>query len=119
MIDTHIPGHLQALVKNNICIVVLSFPDYDKKTFLETFKNFDYDVAIDLGVEKQNASVGDSWNGQVFSTKPYESWTLDNSGNWKAPIEKTIDSHIWYEEHQLWAEPLITEKDDSTGKKKA
>jgi hypothetical protein len=114
MKSNHIPGHLQALVKNKICTAVLSFPEHDYEKILSTASNFEYDGFIDLCRIKTEANIGDAWNGKMFKTKPYDSWTLDQDGNWQAPTPQEDINHIWYEEHQLWANPPTSDEEDST-----
>jgi len=101
---THFAGHQQALIKNNICVHVLSFADHDAIVMQETFANFDYDVVLDLCVVQKDATLGSSWDGENFNVHLYPSWTLGEDLKWHPPISKPEGQFWWNEELQNWVQ---------------
>ena len=62
---------------------------------------------------KHYAGIGytfDFVRDAFYIPKPYNSWSLDDDCNWKAPIDRPVDdkSYNWDEEKQEWSE-IITE----------
>ena len=112
--DLHEPGHQQALLKNKICIAVLSFPEHDLELMAKTFYKFEYDEVIDLCPIQQSAWIDSFWNGTLFSAKPFDSWVLTDSG-WAAPKNKPSDGkdYYWDEENISWV--LYESVEDITG----
>lgn len=106
MINTeyHFPGHQQALIKNNICIAVLTFALHDNYEMENTFLNFEYDLVVNLCSHKKDAILGSIWNGEDFIEKPAESWTAGENLAWIPPVEKPGENYIWQEENMSWAE---------------
>jgi hypothetical protein len=105
----HFQGHQQALLKNNICFAVLSFPYHDIEAFNNTFAQFDHDLVVDLCETKQDAYVGAAWNGSSFIMQPYPSWTLGEDLEWHAPLESPGEEYYWDEKSLLWRELFIIE----------
>jgi hypothetical protein len=63
---------------------------------------------------KQYAGIGfyyDETKDIFVSIQPFQSWTLDENNDWKAPIEHPLDGklYLWNEENKIWEEILITE----------
>jgi hypothetical protein len=102
MIKKHFPGHQQALVKNNVCIAILSFEEHDVEFFLEKFKEYDYDLFVDLCLLQKEATISSIWKNTYFDIKPYESWIVNENLEWQALIEKPGDSFNWNEKDQKW-----------------
>ena len=106
----HFPAHQQALIKNNICIVVLSLVEHNDLYKSEAINKFEYDSIIDLcSLENQEElvpSIGAAWDGKKFNIKPFESWTLGSDLNWHPPVEKPVDdkSYYWDESALFWVE---------------
>lgn len=100
----HFPGHQQALIKNNIVVVVLSFPTHDANLMYQTFQKFNYDQVIDLCRVHLSPGLGDAWDGKKFVSRPFPSWTLGEDLKWHPPVEKpdSEDNYIWNEEEQEW-----------------
>ena len=52
-----------------------------------------------------------------IAEKPYDSWTLDENGNWQAPVAMPEDAgtgdppknYVWDEENQRWVAPTSPE----------
>ena len=58
---------------------------------------------------KQYAGIGvtyDSSKNKFITPKPYASWTLDSSDDWKAPTDKPDDGKLYYwnETDREWKE---------------
>ena len=58
---------------------------------------------------KQYAGIGFTYNSsknKFIADKPYASWTLDSSDDWKAPVNKPDDGEIynWNETDKEWDE---------------
>lgn len=110
----HYHGHQQALIKDNICIVSLSFPEHNKRIFKKTFKKFNYDYVVDTcslkEVLEQDPIVGSYWNGSQFLWCPYPSWSYDeNTKSLRAPVDppyKILDTDnerwVWNEDALSW-----------------
>jgi hypothetical protein len=109
MIIKHFPGHQQALIKNNICIAVLSFEEHDSDFFVETIKKFDCDLFVDLCLLQTNASIGAIWKTPYFYEKPYLSWIINENLEWEAPVTKPGDNFNWDESKQEWQKILTGE----------
>jgi len=62
----------------------------------------------------KNAFIGSTWdkeNNKFIALKPYDSWTLDENFDWKAPVEQTVPNSYWNEETQSWVvRQIITEE---------
>lgn len=110
----HYHGHQQALIKDDICIVALSFSEHNEKHFVEVFKNFDYDYVVDMcsivPSPEQDPIVGAYWNGSQFIWNPYPSWSYNKTTKkleppFKPPFYlKPEDKAIWGwdEENKTW-----------------
>jgi hypothetical protein len=110
MIDkNHIPGHQQALIKDNICVAVLVFESHDISSFNETFNNFEYDEVVDCCELQIQAFLNSCWNGTFFDVKPAESWILSDDLTWESPIPRPGDNYWWNEEDQIWIEVIYPE----------
>lgn len=109
---THYIAHQQALIKNNICIAVLAFPEHDDALMQETFAKFDYDTVVDLCVVQKEAALDAAWDGTNFNIKYFNSWTLGEDLQWHAPASKPEGNFWWNEENQSWVE--FTSIDNNT-----
>ena len=69
----HFPGHQQVLIKDNLVVAVLSFPEHSASLFEQEFMKFNYDTIIDLCEIKRSANIGDLWDGFEFISKPFPS----------------------------------------------
>ena len=103
----HYPGHQQALIKDNICIVVLSLTDHESLHTSNVLNRFEYDTIIDTcSLENKDNIVpanGASWDGVKFNIKPFESWILGADLNWHSPIgDAPAGTNAWNEEEQIW-----------------
>lgn len=66
---------------------------------------------IKESIDTKEANIGDFWdkdNNKFISPKPFESWSLDESFEWKAPIEKLVPNSYWSEENLSWIVTDIT-----------
>jgi len=100
----HWTAHQQALIKNNICIAVLAFPEHNEILMQDTFAKFDYDQVVDLCQIQAEASLDASWDGSNFYINDYPSWTLGEDLKWHAPTPKPDGDFYWNEESQVWVE---------------
>lgn len=100
----HVPGHQQALIKNNIVVQVLSFEKHNYFLFKSTFNKFKYDYNVNLCKIKEFPSIGDAWNGKNFILKPYESWILNTHIEWVPPSPKPNGFYLWNENTLSWSE---------------
>ena len=101
----HYHGHQQALIKDNVCVVALSFSEHDETTFEDTFKKFDHDYVVDMCSvfprSDQDPLVGAYWNGKNFLWNPYPSWVFNKElGILQAPSEPPYK--ITDEENERW-----------------
>jgi hypothetical protein len=103
----HFPGHQQALVKNNLCVAVLSFSEHDELLMNETFNKFEYDLVLNLCEIQKDASIGTSWDGLNFNIKLFESWTLGEDLKWHAPTPKPEGDFFWNEETSSWVQDTL------------
>lgn len=58
-------------------------------------------------IRKQYAGIGYTYDAvaDVFiSPKPFDSWSLDENYDWKAPVERPADGNVysWDEANQVW-----------------
>lgn len=104
----HFPGHQQALIKNNICVAVLSFSEHDADMFNAYFtkQSYDYDDVVDLCQIQKDAYIGSAWDGTNFNIHVFPSWTLGQDNNWHPPVEKPVDDkfYYWDEDALSWVE---------------
>lgn len=103
---THYIAHQQALIKNNVCIAVLAFPEHDESLMQETFAKFEYDEIVDLCTYQKEASLNSIWDGENFNVQYFQSWTLGEDLKWHPPIPKPDDNFYWNEDLQTWVENL-------------
>lgn len=107
---SHFPGHQQALIKNNLCVAVLTFPEHEEIENNKVFEKFEYDTIVDLCSfpedKKPVPGIGAAWNGSDFNHKIFDSWHLGEDLNWHSPIPEPEPkgSHYWDEEAQGWFE---------------
>lgn len=60
------------------------------------------------------AAIGSTYNKELnkfIRQQPYPSWTLNSSGDWKAPVDKPQDGkkYSWMEESLEWEEIILIE----------
>jgi hypothetical protein len=80
--------------------------------FINSLPDYDLWVASSISDTKKLADKNDTYdidNNTFTSTKPYESWTFDNtSWQWQPPIEipNQINEEVyqWNEENNNWEE---------------
>lgn len=101
MTDLHWAGHQQAVIKNNIVTVVLSFPEHDTSLMEETFAKFDHDLIVNLCEVQQDATLNASWDGTNFHRKDFPSWILGEDLQWHAPALVPEDGNEY-----VWCEPV-------------
>lgn len=56
-------------------------------------------------IRKQFAGIGfyyDEENDVFIRPKPFDSWTLDDNFDWKAPFLQPTENHYWNEELKEW-----------------
>lgn len=101
---SHFPGHQQALIKNNLCIAVLSFAEHDEVLMNETFAKFEYDSVVNLCEVQKNAALGASWDGEEFNIKYFDSWILGEDLKWHSPVPRPEGNFYWNDQEQSWIE---------------
>jgi hypothetical protein len=109
MILSHYIAHQQALIKNNICIAVLSFPEHDESLMQETFAKFNYDQIVDLCIIQKDAFLNASWDGQDFHINHFSSWILGEDLKWYSPVQRPGEGFWWDENNQEWV-PSVEDK---------
>jgi hypothetical protein len=111
---THYSGHQQALIKNNICVAVLSFPEHEEIENNIAFEKIDHDTVINMCEHIDLIPFLDgSWNGETFNRKSdFESWSIGEDLKWHAPIPEPepIGSHYWDEDQLNWFEIPTSEE---------
>ena len=105
----HIPGHQQALIKNNICVAVLTFETHSTTKFNEVFANFDYDSVVDGCEVNLHPMLDAIWNGSFFAQKPASSWSVGEDLRWVPPIPRPGDNYWWDEVTHSWVEVVLPE----------
>lgn len=105
-------AHFAEIDENNIVTRVLVVPDEQEH------RGQDF-LANDLGLggnwiqtsynanfRKNYAGIGFVYNETLdmfITPKPYESWTLNDNGDWEAPIPKPEGVNVvWDEQKQSW-----------------
>lgn len=56
-------------------------------------------------IRKQYAGKGFKYDKEkdiFISPKPYESWSIDDKGDWNAPIKQPEVPSVWNEKEQAW-----------------
>jgi hypothetical protein len=102
----HFTAHQQALVKDNLVIAVLTFPEHNDQLMTETFAKFEYDLVVDLCTVQKSAYIGSSWDGTDFNVNYLASWVFGDDLKWHAPVEAPEDGkdYIWDEITISWIE---------------
>ena len=93
-----------AEIKNNNVIRVIVAT---KEIINKNYKGNWIETKIDNSIRKNFAGIGMTYNKEkdiFILKKPYNSWTLNNNSDWKAPIEKPNqnDFFIWKESTKEW-----------------
>ena len=87
-----------AKINDNNIVQNISQSEVDMPGWVEYFIN-------SANPKHREAVIGgtyDKENLYFVNPKPYESWTLDENGNWKAPVDKPEGISMWDEDAKVW-----------------
>lgn len=111
-------AHFAELNNNNIVTRVLVIPN-EQEHRGQDFISIDLNLggtwiqtSYNNNFRKQFAGIGyyyDKINDIFISTKPYNSWYLDNNFDWKSPVDYPNDGKYYYWDENLlnWIEYKI------------
>jgi len=94
-----------AFIKEGKVINIAVFNDPSEELLNHFKSEFNLDEII---LATENAGVNGSWDGVKFILpQPFPSWTLNGSGEWKAPVEEPFmpgKIYLWNESDLSWEE---------------